>query len=359
MRVIMFGTGNTFCRDWARTAGRVAEVIDVACDTDEPGTALPFRPVPAPMARTLRRGADPLYAARTVRLIRRIEADSGPVDVVHAHFYALAHKIARATRVTGHPLVITEHSTALTKLSPDKQVTARGLKLADRSYRQAAMVMPVSESLLAAIRDLGLPGRFTVLPNPVDTALFKQRPGPRRPIPHLVTTARLAKVKRIDLLLNAYSRLQSSGREFLATIIGDGPERGRLTQLASSLDLGMVDFIGQQSPERVADTLRDADALVMSSAIENMPLAIEEALCCGVPVVASAVGGIPEVIDSSNGVLVAPGDVDALAAAIEYVVFSAEWDHARIATDAAARFSIDSLASQLGEVYETVARQAP
>jgi glycosyltransferase involved in cell wall biosynthesis len=105
-------------------------------------------------------------------------------------------------------------------------------------------------------------------------------------------------------------------------VVGDGPERGRLERLTHDLGLGdRVVFEGARPREEVLRILAGARAAVLSSTWENLPHAAVEALSVGTPVVATAVGGVPEIVhDGENGILVPAGDVEALAAAIRQVL---------------------------------------
>ena len=101
-------------------------------------------------------------------------------------------------------------------------------------------------------------------------------------------------------------------------IAGDGPDRGTLEQHAHRLRLGdRARFLGSVPRERVLRLFRAADASLLSSAWENLPHTVLESLALGSPVIATAVGGVPELVrDGENGLLVPPGDSAALATAI-------------------------------------------
>ncbi len=111
-------------------------------------------------------------------------------------------------------------------------------------------------------------------------------------------------------------------------LLGEGPERASLERYARERGLGdRVQFLGGGSRDDVLELFRAADGSLLSSAWENFPHTIVEALAVGTPVIATAVGGVPEIVrDGQNGLLVAPHDVDGLSAAI-----------ARFASDAALR----------------------
>ena len=101
-------------------------------------------------------------------------------------------------------------------------------------------------------------------------------------------------------------------------VAGEGPDRAPLEQRAAALGIaGRVRFIGAQPRDRVVELFRAADAAILSSSWENFPHTVVEALAVGTPVLATAAGGVAEVVrDGVNGLLVAPADVDGLADAV-------------------------------------------
>src|SRR5439155_8745708 len=98
----------------------------------------------------------------------------------------------------------------------------------------------------------------------------------------------------------------------------DGPLRGALEARADSLGVGdRIAFRGLLPKPEVARVLRGADAFVLTSRYDNNPCALIEALACGLPVVATAVGGVPELVDDTNGLLARPGNPADVAARID------------------------------------------
>jgi glycosyltransferase involved in cell wall biosynthesis len=191
----------------------------------------------------------------------------------------------------------------------------------DLALRRAARIVCPSASL----RDLSLrwgvpPEKVVVLPNPVsppgDLAArdeLRERHGLVGPT--LVFAGRLTPQKSLDVALAALAR--SEGVSLL--LAGDGPDRAELERRASQLDLdGRARFLGPQPRETVFELLRAADAALLSSSWENFPHMVVEALAVGTPVVSTNTGGVAEVVtDGENGLLVPPGEPEALAGAIE------------------------------------------
>ena len=176
----------------------------------------------------------------------------------------------------------------------------------------------------AYLRDVALrwglePERVSVLVNPAPSVpSLPAREELRRELEldgnALVFAGRLGRQKAVDVLLTALADVDGVS----LIVAGDGPERGALERRVSELGLdGRVRFLGSVPRETVLRLFRAGDASVLPSAWENFPHTVVEALAVGCPVIASAVGGVPEVVrDGENGLLVAPGDASALGDAI-------------------------------------------
>ncbi len=138
----------------------------------------------------------------------------------------------------------------------------------------------------------------------------------------IIFVARLAELKGISDLLRAISTLTAEHGQLRLTIIGDGPERTRFEKLADKLDLGNhVTFTGYLSQTEVADYLKRSHILVLPSYAEGVPVSLMEALASQVPVVATQVGGVSELVeDGVNGFIVRPGDIEHLAGRLDQLL---------------------------------------
>jgi len=172
------------------------------------------------------------------------------------------------------------------------------------------------------VEKVGIPRcKIIVIPNGIDVRAFDRvstrqqaRATLRLPSDSMLvgTVARLNPVKRLDVLLQAMASLDNA----CVVIVGDGVERARLETLSNELGLAeRVHFAGQQ--DDVRPWLAALDVFALTSDWEGMPNAVLEAMATGLPVVATAVGGTPEVVvDGETGLLVPPRDPNALAQAI-------------------------------------------
>jgi glycosyltransferase involved in cell wall biosynthesis len=258
-------------------------------------------------------------------------------DVVYAT--GLYYKSAIAATVDRVPLVVKlttdpayERARRLGLFSGDVEAfqrphpgaAIRYLKLVRREMLSRAVAVVIPSRYLADIaRGWGLADeRVTVVPNPAPpVGHLPSRDDLRRRLgidgPTFVFAGRLVPAKQLPLAIGALRRVAAAR----LIVIGDGPERQRLDELVAQAGLqGRVVFKGAVPRSEAVVWLRAADAVVLSSAWENFPHAAVEAIAAGTPVVATAVGGVPEVIQSGvNGILVPPGDERALADAMQSV----------------------------------------
>ena len=132
----------------------------------------------------------------------------------------------------------------------------------------------------------------------------------------------LVKSKGMDELAAACETLLSRHRQFRLVCVGDGPERGFLSRLGERTGRAeAVSLAGRVAPEKVPGFLQAADFLVLPSHSEGMPQAVVEAMNCGLPVVATKVGGVPEaVVDGQTGLLVEAGNASQLRDAMERMI---------------------------------------
>jgi glycosyltransferase involved in cell wall biosynthesis len=241
---------------------------------------------------------------------------------------ALGARLARrplVQRLASDPAFERAHWLGLTRAPLEGFQHEQGLRVAvlswarDREVASAARVVCPSAWLRDVVIGWGVdPGRVEVVPHALTAPALDERDELRRRHgfegPTLVLAGRLVPQKALDVALRAVS--MSDGVSLV--VAGDGPERARALALADELRLGeRARFAGAQPRETVFELLRAADAALLSSSWESFGLVLAEALAVGTPVLATAVGGVIEVVeDGRNGLLVPPGDPEALGAAI-------------------------------------------
>ena len=278
-----------------------------------------------------------------------------PPEVIHAHFATEPTRVARRLAAgLGLPYTFTAHGYDVYRRPP--------ADLADR-VRDAAAVVTVSDANARHLEACGAdPARLHVLPSGVDLDWFTPAPDQVEPAT-IVAVARLRPVKNLGLLLRACRQLKDRGVGFRTVVIGEGPSRPDLEAERAALGLDdEVSFLGAQDQTVVRDWWRRATVAVLTSQSEGMPVSLMEAAAAGVPAVAPAIGGIPELIDDGvTGIVTPPGDHRAVAEALDALLTS-PGRRARMATAARrraeARFSsrrqIDTLLALWARLPRTV-----
>jgi glycosyltransferase involved in cell wall biosynthesis len=259
-------------------------------------------------------------------------------------------------------LVLTEHIVGQPHSAGQKLLKRRELARADVV---TAVCGAVADSL---VHDYGVPrGRVRVVSNGADLPdEVAEQPAARRMRvtlgasamkPLWVCAARLEEQKGHVVLLEALAELRRRGLDFVVALAGEGSLRESLERRVAGLGLtDCVRFLGMV--EEIGPLLAAADGIVMPSRWEGLPLTLLEALARARPVVASAVGGIPEVIeDRISGRLVPPGDIAALAEALEWLHRRADLA-AALGREGAARvrerYTWDRVVESFEEVYDEV-----
>ncbi len=238
------------------------------------------------------------------------------VDVVSTHSGIDSWCAALAAQAAGVALVRTRHIDLPMHASwlnfvhflPDRIVTCG----------EAMRAHLLADNPLAPERLVSIPTGidFERLQAQTPRASLRQQLGLDDDEPAILMVAILRGVKRHMLALDAFARLRSSHPRARLLLAGAGPMRAELEEHARALQLtGQVSFLGHR--EDVADLLAASDILLLSSRSEGIPQSVVQAMGSGLPVVATRVGGLPELIDDGrNGLLVASEDADAMAAAL-------------------------------------------
>lgn len=232
-------------------------------------------------------------------------------QLVHAHFATEATAVARGLAAEHRvPFTFTAHGYDVYR-KPPADFAARAA--------DAAALVTVSEANARHIERTFAVARskLRVISCGIDLARFA--PGRSRDRNLIVAVARLNPVKRVDVLLSACAVLRERGVRFRCVVVGDGPCRAGLERQRLDLGLGRhVALVGAAEQNEVAAWWRRAGIAVLSSEREGMPVCLMEAAASGVPAVAPAVGGIPELVaDGVTGLLVDPASPVALAEGLE------------------------------------------
>lgn len=291
-------------------------------DTDWEGLPV-FRPIYYYPPKVLHWAYD-WFMWQSVRgTIRRLLMQSRPDCIISYWVHPDGAVAVKAGRLAGAPTAIQVGGSDVLLLP--RQPSRR--RCVQRALQAADFVFPVSEDLKNNILNLGVArSKVQVICQGVDGQLF--HPGDQlqarlrldlpAKVPMLLWVGRIAPVKGLPVLLRSCSLLKAWGQAFHLYLIGNGPSRDLLENEAKQLNLAdVVTFLGDRRPVDLPDWYRAADLMVLSSLSEGIPNVLREAAACGLPFVASRVGGVPEIADENIDRLVPPGDPVALAQAIQ------------------------------------------
>lgn len=236
-----------------------------------------------------------------------------------------------------------------------------GRELVIRDLQKASVLLFNCQSTRRMAAQAGLDHpRVEVIYHGVDVDKFTLPERPvRHPVRRIITVAQLIPRKNHQLLLRAYARLPAElrGRTELE-FVGGGPSQPDLQRLAGELRIAdRVRFAGRLSHEDMIRDLQQSDLYCLPTLSEGMPVATIEAMACGLPVVASAVDGIPEsVVEGVSGMLVPPGDVAALADVLQRAL-ARDWDRAAVRDVVLRKFTWQGYANNVRTLYESIVRR--
>jgi D-inositol-3-phosphate glycosyltransferase len=319
--------------------------VEVAVHTRRDGPALPHRVAMAGRVHVEHVDAGPARELPKDTLLPHMEDFARELfrswsarrpDVVHAHFWMSGHASLTAARALGIPVVQTFHALGVVKR---RHQGARDTSPPQRPSIERSVVRRVDRIVatcrdeVAELRALGAdPARVSVVPCGVDLELFGPTgpvwPPPRRGRHRLVVVGRMVERKGLADAVRALAMVPGAD-----LLIAGGPERAALWTDPEARRLGAVaehegvegrvELIGRVGRDRVPALLRSADAVVCVPWYEPFGIVPLEAMACGVPVVASAVGGMLDtVVDGATGVLVPPRRPDRLATALRDLLAS-------------------------------------
>jgi glycosyltransferase involved in cell wall biosynthesis len=346
----------TFVREHARAAALEHDVRVVHLDRAAGRRGLfdidPVDDEPPLLRVRYRRFGRPLsyaaFYAGAFAAYRRLRFDP---NVLHANSHLSALAALALGRLHRKPVVYSEHWSVFLPDNPAELAPAMG-RAARLALRRADLVLPVSEAMRSSLARLAPAARFRVVPNVADDDLF--RPGAQEGS-HLLSAGLMGEneSKGFDVLLRALAQLP--GREL--ELVGDGPLRRRYEELARELGVAdRVRFTGVLTKPELAERMQTARLFVLASRFENNPVVVLEALTSGLPVVAMRVGGLPELVDGTNGLLAAPQDPADLARCIEEAL-AGEFDRGEIARGAKERWGRTAIAARLTDAYTDARRR--
>lgn len=298
------------------------------------------------------------YAYR--KIIKRLHKEIG-FDIAHIHVRSHISNLALKSLENQHiPVVVSEHfsfyHTGILKLPPKQQAYQRRAISKWFGSDNIKRIFPVSEDLSRTLQSKFqvASSKVHVIPNVADS-VFYYDPAIERD-PHLILAcAHWNYPKDPIIMFEALNLLSSKLKSQLRLeIIGDGSLSEEMKRYVQKhLSNIEIIFHGAQAKPFIAERLKRSNVLVHPTKAENLPVIIIESLSCGTPVVSMNVNGIPELVDSSNGILVEKGDSEALSKALSDVLQNqASFNPEAISSNARQKFTMEKIGELIIEQYK-------
>jgi glycosyltransferase involved in cell wall biosynthesis len=292
------------------------------------------------------------------RYIRQYIAENGRPDLIHVHIPMKAGRIALWLKETlSIPFIVTEHSSAYSDEVPDSYHRRSDYykKWVRSIFEQASGVTTVSARLGNRLQELFSIQNMHIIPNVADTRHFhySAHTAPRFRFLHAST---MDHPKNVEGILKALHELKQIRSDWECIMLGW--DRPVLKELCASLQLDAhVKWKGVVTYQEVAREMQQSSALLMFSRYENQPCVILEALCCGLPVLATMVGGIPEIVNAANGILVPPEKEALLLEAMQDCMNDySRFDRTAIAGAAQNLYAYEIAGKQFAALYDKYAK---
>ena len=304
-------------------------------------------------------GFDPLVLARVSRIMEEFRP-----QVVHTHTYTLRYALPYMLRRRVPAMVHTVHNLA------EKEVSWYERWVHYLAFRRGVLPVAIADAVAESIRRVYRISDFPLIPNGIPVDLFsspsiarerwREEQGFSSTDVLFTCVAGLRPQKNPSLLLEAFHLGPAADARAHLLFVGDGDLEPELERRIGVLGLqGRVHLLGQRSD--VPEILSAADVFTISSDYEGNPLAVMEAMAAGTPVISTAVGGVPELVGDTCGLLVPPGDVQALSKAMNHILDNPEAKRRMgesSAQRAVERFDLGVMTGAYGNLYRNLVERS-
>ena len=298
------------------------------------------------------------YLYLQFKFLKLIFKENGLPQLTHVYVFWMAGIAALVVKkIYGVPYLITEHFSGFYPKSPaDINKNLLPLKyLFKIIIKNASHIITVAQKLKDRVQIWAPQTQITVIPNVVDTHLFNYHSIINDTFFCFVHVSSMIPLKNITGLLNGFEIAVKINPLLRLKLVGASPEYVFSKIKSSSLLTKSVSCMGEVSYHTVKDMMQNSNALIMFSKFESLPCVIIEALCCGLPIITSNVGGCAEIINDKNGIVVESENVDSLAKAIlEMVNNCSNYNKESIANNARNLYNYDTVSQQVCTVYNTL-----
>jgi glycosyltransferase involved in cell wall biosynthesis len=289
--------------------------------------------------------------------VRKYMVENGKPDMVHVHIPYKAGLLGLWLKAKYKlPYVLSEHWGIYNEVEVLNYAGRKNYfkSFTKKAFQQASVCHSVSSYLADGVNRLVVPKKFDIIHNVTDTNLFFPINKAKR-LFRFIHVSNMVPLKNAEGIIKAFHQLLQQGVKAQLWMVGN--QDNKLKVYADSIGLSgeSILFYGEVPYSKVASLMQQADCLLVNSNIENSPCVIGEALCCGLPVIATRVGGIPELTDESNAILIQPGNDNELCNAMQLLINeNSRFDSKKIAENAISKFSYAVIGKKFEEMYLSV-----
>jgi glycosyltransferase involved in cell wall biosynthesis len=293
------------------------------------------------------------------QLVRDYIREKGKPDLIHVHVVLHAGIVAmELCKELNLPYVVTEHSSVYQRTATEN-LWNRFFYFRWMSFRvlqKTELLITVSDHLAKQINALVKVKKTIVVTNIVDTRVFYYQLHEFTTPFRFIHVSGMTNAKNVEGILHAFAKLKEKRTDWKCRMVG--PANESLFMLAKKLDIdSFIEWEGEVKYTQVASFMQQSHAHVLFSRYENQPCVNLEALCCGLPVIASRVGGIEEVVNNSNGILVEPLNEEALVLSMEKMIEEYKnFDRQTISEEAVNKYSYEVIGKLIADSYSKIRR---
>lgn len=347
--------------------GEIEDKVDVA-EEDGLFVVRVYRTSGKVLDRLVNKLAGPVLTSIIILLLGSLQGlkitknNFGMPDVVHLNvtFYFHLGLIALALKLLLNiPYIITEHHIGYTKEENKFMQESFFVRWMIRLIcGNAEAITTVSNSLKDDMTRCGINNTFCVIPNVIDSDFAHNKDSRKYQKKIMLHVSLLNDAqKNVSGMIEAISILSKKRDDFELHIIGNGPDRGKLEDLADGYGLlnNRIFFHGRVDPDILVESMKSCNFFVLFSNVETFSVVTAEALACGKPVIATKCGGPEEFVLENCGILIEPRDKDALMNAMDYMLDNfSSYNSQEIREYAKNKFSSDAVGEEFFRIYQKV-----
>lgn len=260
-----------------------------------------------PLGRVLKKISNRIKWLALKKIYKIIQSNHGGVDVVHYHFgRSMCYVGLKAKRQFGLKYIVTEHESTIYK----NQISDKDKRCLKEFYHEAEVRIAVSESFKTRLEEI-FDEKFDYVPNVIDLSAICDCKKVYHDGYIFVTVGNLIERKGMDVTIKAFATLHKSNKNVKLIIIGDGSERGHLTELVKVCEVeDAVFFRGRLTREQIKEEFSSSDCFILLSRAETFGVVYIEAMAAGLPVIATKCGGPECFVNDTNGKLIDVDNID-------------------------------------------------